>query len=126
MGFGTFVVVKASSGPICPVAALKNFLQVRPNFAGSLFCHFLGTTITRYQLSPILKRSLNICNIDDTNFKSHSFRIGAATSLARQGTEKHNSNGRSLEVKCCQFLHSLRLIVKFCLYLHALTHAKFF
>lgn len=121
------MVVKASSGLTCPVAAMKNFLLVRQNFAGPLFCHFSGTTITRYQFSAILKRSLKICNIDDSNFKSHSFRIGAATSLARQGTEKpHNSNGRSLEVKCCQFLYSLRLIVKFCLYLHALTHAKFF
>lgn len=88
LGFGTSVVVKASSGPTCPVAAMKNFLQVRPNFAGPLFCHFSGTTITRYQFSAILKRTLKICNIDDTNFKSHSFRIGAATSLARQGTEK--------------------------------------
>lgn len=86
LGFGTSVVVKASSGPTCPVAAMKNLLQVRPNIAGPLFCHFSGTTITRYQFSAIFKRSLKICNIDDTNFKSHSFCIGAATSLARQGT----------------------------------------
>jgi site-specific recombinase XerD len=41
--------------------------------------------MTRYQFSSILSRSLNLAGIDSRHFKSHSFRIGAATTLAQQG-----------------------------------------
>ena len=88
LGWGTSVVIPASAGLACPVAAMRNFLQVRPNFPGPLFCHFSGKILTRYQISSILNKSLDSCGIDYTNFKSHSFRIGAATTLARQGTDK--------------------------------------
>lgn len=83
------MVGKASSRLTCPVAAtcMKNFLQVRPKFSGPLFCHFFGTTKLTINL---LKNILKTCNYDDTNFKSHSFRIhiGTIISSARQGREK--------------------------------------
>ena len=87
-GYGTSVAVHATSGIACAVAAMRNFLQIRPKFSGPLFCHFSGEPLTRYQFSSILNKTLDICNIDHTNFKSHSFRIGAATTLARQGADK--------------------------------------
>ena len=64
------------------------FFTIRLTFSGPLFCHFSGAPLTRYQFNSILNKTLDICNIDHTNFKSHSFRIGAATTLARQGTDK--------------------------------------
>ena len=63
-------------------------LQIRRKISGPLFCHFSGEPLTGYQFSSILNKTLDICNIDHTNFKSQSFRIGAAATLARQGADK--------------------------------------
>ena len=63
-------------------------LQIRRKISGPLFCHFSGEPLTGYQFSSILNKTLDICNIDHTNFKSKSFRIGASTKLARQGAYK--------------------------------------
>lgn len=86
------MVGKASSRLTCPVAAtcMKNFLQVRPKFSGPFFLSFFRHYKTHYQSILILKNILKTCNYDDTNFKSHSFRIhiGTIISSARQGTEK--------------------------------------
>ena len=66
----------------------EKFLTNKGPFSGPLFCHFSGKPLTRYQFSSKLNKTLVIYNIDQTNFKSHSFRTGAETTLARQGAEK--------------------------------------
>ena len=82
------MTVHATSGIACPEAAMRNFLQIRPKFSGPLFCHFSGEPITRYKFSSVLNKTLDIYNIGHTNFKSHSFCIGAATTLARRGADQ--------------------------------------
>ncbi|VDH94746.1 Hypothetical predicted protein [Mytilus galloprovincialis] len=48
--------------------------------------HFDGSPLTRYQLSAMLRKSVNFCNIPNPNLlKSHSFRIGAATEASKRG-----------------------------------------
>lgn len=45
-------------------------------------CLFIeGRPLTRYQFITILKRCLNALGVDSSKDNSHSFRIGAATSL---------------------------------------------
>lgn len=68
---------------------MQEFLQVRPSITGPLFCHFSGKPLTRYQFSAVLAKVLAQSSIDSKNFKSHSFRIGAATTLALQGETQH-------------------------------------
>ncbi|XP_071146703.1 integrase/recombinase xerD homolog isoform X2 [Mytilus edulis] len=82
---GTTIVIDVRPGDVCAVFALRNYLKVRPNVAGQLFCHFDGTPVTRYQFSGVLKKSLNVLGLSQGKYSSHSFRIGAATSAAMNG-----------------------------------------
>ena len=70
---------------VCPVATLKCYLEVRPNILGPVFCHFDHKPLTRYQFSAVLKKAINLLDYGIYNFKSHSFRIGMATSLSMEG-----------------------------------------
>lgn len=70
---------------LCPVVAMSNFLRMRPVRAGPLFIHFGGGPMTRYQFESILKKGITLMGLPPTNFSSHSFRIGAATSAAIRG-----------------------------------------
>ena len=76
----------AAAGITCPVQAMRQYLGVRVPKEGPLFAHFSGQPITRYQFTAILTKALQLSGIDNVGFKSHSFRIGAATTLAQQGT----------------------------------------
>nr|XP_034307881.1 uncharacterized protein LOC117683135 [Crassostrea gigas] len=53
--------------------------------SGPLFCHYSGQPLTRYQFSSVLAKALQVLGINSKYYKSHSFRIGAATMLAQQG-----------------------------------------
>lgn len=70
---------------ICPHSLLHSFLKSRPPFHGPLFCHFNGTPQTRYQVVTILKKCLDLLGVSQKGFSSHSFRIGAATSMSLSG-----------------------------------------
>ena len=69
----------------CPVYNLGVFLESRPSCGGPLLCHFNTEPLSRYQFSTILKRSLSLLGVQNTNFTSHSFRIGMATTCAMEG-----------------------------------------
>lgn len=81
----TFRFLKQSNQATCPVLLVSEFLKVRPNCLGSLLCHFDGKPLTKYQFSAVLKRSLNAIGICSKRFKSHSFRIGMASTYAMEG-----------------------------------------
>lgn len=70
---------------ICPIQALKKFLQYRPKVEGNLFCHYNGHALTKYQFSSVLRHSLSILGIPSINISTHSFRIGMATQCAIDG-----------------------------------------
>ena len=85
LGVGTTLHIPASNCISCPFVAMHNFLQIHPSKTGPLFTHFGGQPITRYQFVATLTQCLKILGIDSTKYNSHSFRIGAATTLAMQG-----------------------------------------
>ena len=70
---------------LCPVSALKEFLQARPIGPTVLFCHFDGSPLTRHQFNAVLRKALEFSDLGGHNFKSHSFRIGAATVAHNEG-----------------------------------------
>ena len=89
-GYSTFIVINKyrDNANICPVLTLKKYWAARPAVSGCyhLFMHFDGSPLTRYQLSAMLRKSVNFCNIPNPNLlKSHSFRIGAATEASKRG-----------------------------------------
>ena len=81
---------------VCPVHAMKQYIRLRSAFSGPLFCHANGFPLTRYQFGAVLSKSLSYLGLPLSCYKSHSFRIGRATTLAMAGvpTEQIKSMGR--------------------------------
>lgn len=88
IGQGHIIEVKSSDDAVlCPVRAVGKYLQMRQSFScDQLFCHANDAPLTRYQFSAVLEKTLKFTKRPDCgNFKSHSFRIGAATVASLRG-----------------------------------------
>ena len=86
----TRVLQKQTELGICPVYLLQSFLRVR--FSGikgsdKLYVHFDGSALTRYQFCYVLQKCLSFCEIP-FHIRSHSFRIGRATEMAKNGVDE--------------------------------------
>lgn len=79
------VIPRFENVNLCPVHTLLNYSKLRPKFEGPLFCHFNHKSVTRVQDSSMLKSTLRFLNINEQDFNTHSFRIGAATSFILRG-----------------------------------------
>lgn len=81
---------------ICPVLAVSIYLKLRPTSATNLFCHVDGSPLTRYQFAAILSKAIVQIGLPVALYKTHSFRIGRATSLAMSGvsSERIQQMGR--------------------------------
>ena len=75
---------------------MKQYIRLWSAFSGPLFCHANGFPLTRYQFGAVLSKSLSNLGLPLSCYKSHSFRIGHATTLAMAGipTEQIKSMGR--------------------------------
>ena len=71
--------------PVCPVWHLLEYLALRGCSPGPLFCWPDNTPVNREYFVHFLKEALQFCDLDHTRYKSHSFRIGAATWAAANG-----------------------------------------
>jgi hypothetical protein len=78
---------KGSESDICPVKRLKQFLVMRysgPTCSSPVYIHFDGSNLTRYQFNSVLLKTLQFCGLSE-HIRSHSFRIGGTSELARRG-----------------------------------------
>lgn len=93
---------------ICPVQSMLNYINLRPSCDGILFCHVNGHPLTRYQFGAVLSKSVSHLGLPLSCYRSHSFRIGRATSLAMAGvpsdqikqTGRWKSNVYSSYIRC--------------------------
>ena len=70
---------------ICPIHALHCYL-IQSSGSDVLFVHFDGSPLTQFQFKAMLKRAVAFCKFPHQDlFKSHSFRIGAATTARMCG-----------------------------------------
>ena len=72
----------------CPFQLLRNFLQQRGGYDNSqepLFIHRGGTPVTSKQFSQVLRKMLKLMHMQHKLYASHSFRIGRASDLLREG-----------------------------------------
>lgn len=83
------LLIKESSedGNTCPVKALWEFVKVRGNQTGPLFCFMDQSPISRQFFTKQLQNCLKWCNKDIQSYKGHSFRLGAASYAAEIGTK---------------------------------------
>ena len=74
----------APNQPICPVAALKEYLEIRSP-GSETFNDISGKTATRRFISEKLKLIVSRAGLDPANYNTHSLRIGRTTDLAKAG-----------------------------------------
>ena len=73
MGKGVIINLFSTSRDICPVKSLKSYIGVRP--------------VTRYQVSSVFSMLITKLGLQTRDYKTHSFRIGAATEAWFQGKD---------------------------------------
>ena len=80
---GVFIYIGKSHAAICPVAIITRYLAVR----GPLFLCADGSPLSRNTLVTKVRAALAQAGIDSQAYSGHSFRIGAATTAAKNGVE---------------------------------------
>ena len=85
---GCNILIGPGSPPLCAVKAAVSLLERRGNRPGLLFLFENGLPLTQKLLTDRL-RSILLSAGMPSNFSSHSFLIGAATSAARAGMPDH-------------------------------------
>ena len=70
---------------VCPVKALEDFIFLRGGAVGPLFSTPVGMPYTATAAREDLSSVLSFCGLDNKWYKSHSFRIGAASDAALRG-----------------------------------------
>ena len=77
------IVIKKQRDPtVCPLANLCNYMLLRGWGPGPLFVFQDGPVVVSSFFSSRLTMCINFLGIDPSLYKSHSFRIGAASLLA--------------------------------------------
>ena len=78
--------LQGSQCQYCPVILVARYLHSQPSVTnGPLFQHFDKSPLTRFQFQAVLKKAVSFCGLNSVHYKSHAFRIGAATSCAMNG-----------------------------------------
>ena len=70
---------------LCPVRTLQQFCVIRGSHPGPLFASPGGCLYTCGSARDDLRSVLSFCGLDTARYKSHSFRIGAASDAALRG-----------------------------------------
>ncbi|XP_077324816.1 uncharacterized protein LOC143960278 isoform X1 [Lithobates pipiens] len=73
---------------VCPVEAVRSYRAVRPGSPGPFLVHADGSFLSRFQFVAVFRRSLALNGWEESEYASHSFRIGAATEAARCGLDE--------------------------------------
>ena len=73
---------------LCPVAAILSYMLQRGPGPGSLFKFADGKPLTRPRFVSRIREALSQAGVNCAPYSGHSFRIGAATTAARQGIEE--------------------------------------
>ena len=81
---GMTIRIAANNTILCPVAALRAFLAIRPSKQGPLFTFNNNKFLTRADVNRLLKDTTR----GKANISSHSLRIGAASTAAAMGCPK--------------------------------------
>ena len=82
---GVHLYLGKTDQDICPVAAILPYLTIRGSTPGPLFRLEDGRMLTRQLFKSAIDRVLCQLRLDNGNFNTHSFRIGAATSAIEAG-----------------------------------------
>ena len=79
------LIQREEAQPFCALHALVQYCEVRGSSNGPLFCFPDSSPVTVGHFNTELHRCLTFCGLDTAHYKSHSFRIGAASHAAEMG-----------------------------------------
>ncbi len=83
----TIPLIKDGS-PVCPVANISAFLELRHSKPGYLFAYPDGNPVSAKSIWTTLEKALVLLRLDPKRYGTHSFRIGRCTDLAKQGASE--------------------------------------
>ena len=113
-GVGTLIRIETSPyEEVCAVKNVVKFVGIRPPGEGPLFIHFGGDPLTRSQFNTVLKKGVSVIGLNPSDFSTHSFRIGAATSAALGGmsVEKIQEMGRWRSRAVNSYIRPTRVVI---------------
>ena len=84
-GVSNIVILNPTGTEVCPIKAMISYLKVRTNLTKYIFSHINGKPLTRYQFGAVLSKVIKALRMSHDNYRTHSFRIGAASWLASKG-----------------------------------------
>jgi integrase len=90
-GEGRKIAVPYARGVVCPVLALKEWLEISNFCHGPLFRRIIGSskvcdsTLSTHAVAIIVKKYAALLNLDASKFSGHSLRAGLVTSAAQAG-----------------------------------------
>ena len=82
---GVTVYLGRSHAELCPVSAVLAYMVLRGNAGGAFFKFLDGRLLMRERFVAAMRTALRSAGLDHSRYAGHSFRIGAATTAARQG-----------------------------------------
>ena len=85
----SFIIQSTDSSDYCPVAALIEYLKVRPPHKGLLFQATNGPSVKRHYLFINIKLLVAMAGNDASRYDTHGLRIGGTTDMARAGVPDH-------------------------------------
>ena len=81
----TLRVIAIQNNLCCPIRLMHEYITFRGNTPGPLFVTSSGEAVPRQLFTWQLKSALDFAGFDSKRFKSHSFRIGAASHMVESG-----------------------------------------
>ena len=84
---GVKIIVGRTREDLCPVAAVLAYMSLQGPSEGSLFRFKDGRPLTRQRLVSKMRELTQRIGIDDQEYSSHRFHIGAATTAACRGIQ---------------------------------------
>ncbi len=102
-GPATVAVPRVVGHPLCPVAALERWLDLRGHARGPLWCRFSGRRpraasvpdrgrrrLDAARVGVIVRRAVALAGEDPAAYSGHSLRAGLVTSAARAGVREED------------------------------------
>ena len=82
---GVDIFLGRTGDDICPISAMLAYLAIRGEGPGPLFRFASGKPLTRDRLVTEIRSALSAAGHREQLYAGHSFRVGAATTAAKQG-----------------------------------------
>lgn len=70
---------------VCPVSLYKKYLIHRGDRQGPVFLHSSGKQLSRQYIKHHIDNAIDFVNGNTDNYNTHSFRLGKATDMYKQG-----------------------------------------